>query len=99
MLHAQEVLDETEASNDAENDEQVDGIMVPAHIRKRAKKRQFPTDPPRCDVIYDLSDEQKQCSCGLSMSQIGVESRLTMIRCGEQGGFIMQWLPGNYPRI
>jgi len=73
MLHAQEVLDETEASNDAENDEQDDGIMVPAHVRKRAKKRQLPTDLPRCDVIHDLSDEQKQCSCGLSMSQIGEE--------------------------
>ena len=73
MLHSQDVRDETDASNDDQNDEQDDGISVPAHIRKRAKKRQLPTDLPRCDVIHDLTDEQKQCPCGLTMSQIGEE--------------------------
>jgi transposase len=70
MLHAQEVLEQTEASNDAEQD---DSIEVPAHTRKRGKKRQLPSDLPRCEVIHDLSDEQKQCSCGLTMSVIGEE--------------------------
>ncbi len=66
MQHSQDVRNETDAS-EASNDEPDDDIEVPAHTRKRAKKRQLPTDLPRCDVIHDLNDEQKQCSCGLTM--------------------------------
>lgn len=73
MLHAQDILDETEANSETDNAEQEDGITVPAHTRKRAKKRQLPSDLPRCDVIHDLTDEQKQCSCGLTMNVIGEE--------------------------
>ena len=70
MLHSQAVLDEAQASDDDESD---DGIVVGAHTRKRAKKRRLPSELPRCDVIHDLSDEQKQCACGLTMSVIGEE--------------------------
>ena len=48
-------------------------LRLPAHTRKRGKKRQLPSDLPRCEVIHDLSDEQKQCACGLTMSVIGEE--------------------------
>ena len=71
MLHAQEALKQSEASNDAQSED--DEIEVPAHTRKRRKSRELPDNLPEVDVIHDLSDEQKQCSCGLTMSVIGEE--------------------------
>lgn len=71
MLHAQEALKQSEASNDAQNED--DQIEVPAHTRKRRKSRELPDNLPEVDVIHDLSDEEKQCSCGLTMSVIGEE--------------------------
>ena len=71
MLHAQEALKHSEASNDAQNEN--DQIEVPAHTRKRRKSRELPEDLPEVDVIHDLSDEEKQCSCGLTMNLIGEE--------------------------
>jgi len=73
LLHAKEALEKEEAADDQsdESDEQLQ--HVPAHTRKRAKKRQLPTDLPRCEVVHDLNDEQKQCACGLDMSVIGEE--------------------------
>ena len=68
MLHSQEVQDELES------DEEEPEIDVPAHKRKRAKKRELPADLPRCDVFHDLSDEQKQCACGKTMLAIGEET-------------------------
>ena len=68
MLHSQDVQSETSANTDQDDD-----IHVPAHKRKRSKKRELPPDLPRCEVVHDLSDEQKQCSCGLTMTPIGEE--------------------------
>ena len=68
LLHSQEVQDELES------DEEEPEIDVPAHKRKRAKKRELPADLPRCDVFHDLSDEQKQCACGKTMLAIGEET-------------------------
>lgn len=74
LLQAQEALDAIDASDDDNSDQQDgDDIEVPAHKRKRRKKREIPKDLPRVEVVHDLSDEQKQCSCGLSMSVIGEE--------------------------
>ena len=68
MLHSQAIQDELES------DEEEPEIDVPAHKRKRAKKRELPADLPRCDVFHDLSDEQKQCVCGKTMLAIGEET-------------------------
>ena len=70
LLHAQQALDDVIAGGDAENEDEID---VPAHKRKRKKKRDLPLDLPRCEVIHDLSEEQKRCSCGLTMNTIGEE--------------------------
>ena len=70
LLHSQHALDQTKAIVDAVLDDDVD---IPAHKRKRKKTRQLPSDLPRCDVIHDLDEEQKQCLCGLSMNLIGEE--------------------------
>ncbi|MEE9333668.1 MAG: IS66 family transposase [Granulosicoccaceae bacterium] len=70
LLLSQNAIDQAKAGIDAQIDA---GIEIPAHKRKRKKKRQLPSDLPRCEVIHDLTDEQKQCLCGLTMNVIGEE--------------------------
>ncbi len=72
LLHAQEIVDELNAAKADEAEEQE--IDVPAHKRKRAKKRELPSDLPRCDVFHDLTEEQKRCACGQMMFSIGEET-------------------------
>ena len=43
---------------------------VAAHQRKKPKRKPLPNYLPRVDVIHDLSDEEKTCSCGCLMSFI-----------------------------
>ena len=52
-----------------------EGITVPAHQRRRGKRKPLPDNLPRVEVVHDLSEEDKQCACGALKSQIGqVES-------------------------
>lgn len=71
LLHAQESLNALEKKVDEVIEP---GIDVPSHTRKRATKRELPSDLPRCEVIHDLSEEQKRCVCGEQMHPIGEET-------------------------
>ncbi|MGI9303383.1 MAG: IS66 family transposase [Gammaproteobacteria bacterium] len=54
--------------------ESADTITVPAHTRKRKKPRVLAPDLPRCEVIYDLPEADKQCTrCGKTLSHIDNE--------------------------
>lgn len=46
-------------------------ITVAAHHRKKSKRKKLPTFLPRIDIIHDLCDEQKICSCGFALTHIG----------------------------
>ncbi len=48
-------------------------IVVPAHKRKKRGRKPLPKDLPRIDIIHDLSEDQKQCGCGVKLSRIGEE--------------------------
>jgi len=50
-----------------------DTIVVPAHRRKKRGRKPLPKDLPRIDIIHDLSEEEKQCACGVQLSRIGEE--------------------------
>lgn len=69
LLHAKEALEKLKAAEDKEEED----IDVPAHTRKAPKKRELPADLPRCDVIHDLTEQEKLCACGKIMSHIGEE--------------------------
>lgn len=71
MLHAQEVLMHSEASNNAQNDE--DRNVVPTHKDTRCSSHGLSSDLPHIDVTHDPNDEQKRCECGLTMSVTGEE--------------------------
>ena len=49
-------------------------ITVAAHVRKRTPGRKpLPKEFPRYQIIHDLTDEQKQCACGHTLSCFGEE--------------------------
>jgi transposase len=48
-------------------------IEIPAHTRKKAGRRPLPENLPRVEVIHDITDEEKICSCGCTKSRIGEE--------------------------
>lgn len=58
----------------AAQDEEAAQIMeIPAHTRKKPKRKPLPKDLPRVDVIHDLSEEEMVCACGTPLSRIGQE--------------------------
>ncbi len=48
-------------------------LKVPAHTRRRPKRKPLPADLPRLDVVHDIAEDQKRCSCGAELSRIGEE--------------------------
>jgi transposase len=54
--------------------EDIQTVDVPAHVRKLKKGRTaLPAHLERRDIIHDLDENQKICSCGCRMSRIGQE--------------------------
>jgi transposase len=47
---------------------------VKAHKRKKSGRKSFPENLIRREVIHDLSDAEKICSCGCSLKRIGQET-------------------------
>ena len=68
------LFNEAEACVSDEEEKEQEEIKVPAHTRKKRGRRPLPEDLPRIDVIHDLSDEEKVCSCGCIKSRIGEET-------------------------
>ena len=58
---------------DAEDEEVAQTMEIPAHTRKKPKRKPLPEDLPRVDDIHDLSEEEKVCACGTLLSRIGQE--------------------------
>ena len=50
-----------------------DTIVISAHARKKRGRKALPKDLERIDIIHDLTEEQKQCGCGVRLSLIGEE--------------------------
>jgi transposase len=50
-----------------------ESLVVPEHTRRKAKRKPLPEDLPRVEVIHDLEEEEKICSCGAHLSRIGEE--------------------------
>ncbi len=51
-----------------------ESIEVPAHTRRRGKRKPLPEELPRVEVIHDISEEEKKCACGAEKSRIGEET-------------------------
>jgi transposase len=48
-------------------------IIVAEHKRKKGGRRPLPPEFERVDIVHDLSEEEKQCGCGVEKEQIGEE--------------------------
>ncbi len=48
-------------------------VTILEHTRKKRGRKPLPKNLPRIEVIHDLTDEEKQCGCGLSKTCIGKE--------------------------
>jgi transposase len=52
---------------------QEEPLVVGEHTRQRPKRKPLPADLPRVEVIHDLDEADKLCSCGAELSRIGEE--------------------------
>ena len=67
------LFNETElviAEADSESESE---LNVPAHTRRKAKRRPLPEALPRDEVIVDIEEEEKSCGCGADLIRIGEE--------------------------
>jgi transposase len=55
-------------------DESEGELTVPAHTRRKAKRRPLPESLPRDEVIIDIAEEEKLCGCGATLVRIGEEA-------------------------
>jgi len=53
--------------------EQAEETIVTSHVRKKRGRKPLPANLPRVEVIHELNEEERQCSCGHIKSQIGQE--------------------------
>ncbi|MBP9778139.1 MAG: IS66 family transposase [Rickettsiaceae bacterium] len=59
-------------------------ITVAAHTRKKTGRKPLPKDLPREQIIHDITDEEKICSCGCEKHKIGEDK-------SEQ----LEWIPAQ----
>lgn len=90
VLHSESVdqaqlFDEAEAGAQEEKTEPAKLITVPEHQRKKRGRKPLPDDLPREEVIHDLPEKEKQCSCcGKGLPKIGQESTEELAIIPEQ---------------
>jgi transposase len=69
--HQYRLFDEAEAEDDSVDVDTSDLIEVPAHTKRKPKRRGLPADMPRVVVNHDLDEADKICTCGCEMCVIG----------------------------
>ena len=75
-----ELFNEAEATGEEEQETEPEAadtgiVEVPTHQRKKCGRKPLPDYLPRVRIEHDLTDEQKQCTCGCGeMARIGEET-------------------------
>jgi transposase len=60
-------------NSDSKSNSEAEEITIPEHKRKKRGRRPLPPEFERVDIVHDLSEEEKQCGCGIKMKKIGEE--------------------------
>jgi len=68
------LFNEAEQAVDENTIAEQDQVHVPAHTKRRGKRKPLPENLPRIEVLHDLGEEEKQCSCGTEKSRLGEET-------------------------
>lgn len=58
---------------DVENEAEKEPVEVVAHARKKKGRKPLPDALPRVEVVHDIPEEEKICSCGSLLNKIGEE--------------------------
>ena len=67
------LFNEAEGYSEEEQEElPIKTTTIKEHKRKTGRKK-LPKELPREQIIYDLTEEEKECSCGCQLSKIGEE--------------------------
>jgi len=65
-------------------------IIIPSHKRKKTGRKPLPQNLPRVDVIHDLSDEEKVCTCGCAMDMCRqMRIQAMMLLAGKPVSFLL----------
>ena len=59
-------------------------VVIRSHTRKKRGRKKLPPELPRVVTRIDLAEEQKQCACGCTLVEIGVETSERLIIIPEQ---------------
>jgi transposase len=62
-----------EAEALVEEEKREEPLTVPAHTRRKPKRKPLPPDLPRVEVIHDIDEKEKLCGCGEQLTKIGEE--------------------------
>ena len=60
-------------SEEASQEPPKETITVPEHTRKKRGRKPLPDNIPRENIYHDISEDEKDCACGSSLSHIGEE--------------------------
>ena len=71
FARAQKVIFDMPEPEDME--EEAEEIVIPAHTRKKRGRKSLPEDLPRVEIVHDIPEEEKICSCGCKKTRIGEE--------------------------
>ena len=67
------IFNEAEQHTQGETSEP-ETVTVPAHARRRGRRKPLPDSIPVEEIVHDLADEEKVCAAGHAMSVIGQET-------------------------
>jgi len=79
QLHMFHMFNEAEAL--VEQEKEPEPLTVPAHTRRKPKRKPLPAGLPRVEVIHDIPEAKKVCACGAHLSRMGeeVNEKLDMV--------------------
>ena len=72
-LSQQGLFTEAGECKEQPDNEPPQSVEVAAHTRAKPGRRPLPPDLPREEVVHDIPEEEKRCSCGAPLVRIGEE--------------------------
>ena len=67
------LFDEAEQTAEEQKPQTFEEACAPASTRRKRGRRPIPADLPRVEIIHDLPESEKACSCGACLVRIGEE--------------------------
>ena len=72
--NVQRLLFEDIESEEAEEEEKPEDLVIKEHNRRKPGRKPIPQDLPRVEVFHEVAEEEKRCGCGHEKSRIGEDT-------------------------